>query len=273
MHRSRTLIVSDLDGTLLRSDKSVSDRTRRSLIAAREAGLRTAVASARPLRLIDDVLGDITTLFDVLIVSNGAAVIDPASRTTIYEHRLSVEDAIGTIQRIRQQWPTAGFGWELGTHFISDQTFIDLSRRTTILRDPVVEEVTPFPRAGVHQLVFAVPGAAPAALVETAGETIGGGYWVTDSNGGVVEISTSAVTKAEAARWWAQSIGRSLADVVAFGDELNDLPLLQEAGMGYAMGNAAPHVQRVAQRTTGTNDDDGVAVVIENLIAQTRTAS
>lgn len=272
MRRSGTLIVSDLDGTLLRSDKSLSDRTRRALIAARETGLHTAVASARPLRLIDQVIVDTATLFDVLIVSNGAAVIDPADRTTLHEHRLSVLDASRIIELVRERWPQAGFGWELGTHFIGDSSFVELSRRFTILRDPVVEYVTSSPHTGVHQLVFAVPGIAPADLIEPVGRILGAGYWVTDSNGGVVEISTSAVTKAEGASWWAQSLGRTLADVVAFGDELNDVPLLREAGQGYAMANAGLHVQRFAQSTTATNDDDGVAYVIENLIARNYSA-
>lgn len=268
MPHDGTLIVSDLDGTLLRSDKSVSDRTRRALIDARAAGLHTAVASARPLRLVDQVIDDAAALFDALIVSNGAAVIDPSARTTLYENRLSVDDASRIIDLVRSTWPGAGFGWELGTHFIGDASFVDLSREESILRDPVAEDVMPLPHTGVHQLVFAVPGVRPAALVADVARMIGADYWVTDSNGGVVEISTAAVTKAEGARWWAQSLGRTLTDVVAFGDELNDVPLLQEAGHGYAMANAAPHVQSFATRLTSSNDDDGVARVVEELIAR-----
>lgn len=268
MPHDGTLIVSDLDGTLLRSDKSVSDRTRRALVAARAAGLRTAVASARPLRLVDQVIDDAPALFDALIVSNGAAVIDPAGRTTLHENRLSVDDAERIIDLVRAAWPTAGFGWELGTHFIGDAPFVELSREAGILRDPVAEDVAPLPHTGVHQLVFAVPGITPADMVAPVARMIGADYWVTDSNGGVVEISTAAVTKAEGARWWAQSLGHTLADVVAFGDELNDVPLLQAAGHGYAMANATPHVQASAGRLAAGNDDDGVARVIEELVAR-----
>lgn len=267
MPHDGSLIISDLDGTLLRSDKSVSPRTRGALEAARAAGFRTAVASARPLRLIDQVLADAASLFDVLIVSNGAAVIDPRDRATLHEHRLPVDAAAAVIARIRSRWPEVGFGWELGTHFIGDAAFVELCRRMTILRDPVVEEVSPAPATGVHQLVFAAPGAVPAQLVDEVGAMLGGDYWVTDSNGGVVEISAARVTKAEGARWWADSLGHGLEEVVAFGDELNDIPLLRAAGRGYAMANAAEHVRLTAHATTASNDDDGVALVLESLVA------
>ena len=265
---NQTLIISDLDGTLLRSDKSLSERTRRSLLAAREAGLRTAVASARPLRLVDQVIDDAASLFDALIVSNGAAVIDASRRETLHENRLPAEDSDRIIDIIRGAWPNAGFGWELGTHFVGDQAFVELARDTAILRDPVEEETSAVPHTGVHQLVFAVVDIPPADMVGEVSRMLGADYWVTDSNGGVVEISSSTVTKAEGARWWAESIGKTLADVVAFGDELNDAPLLRDAGRGYAMANAALHVQSVADGTTASNDEDGVAIVIEQLVTR-----
>ena len=268
MPDNQTLIISDLDGTLLRSDKSLSERTRRSLLAAREAGLRTAVASARPLRLVDQVIDDAASLFDALIVSNGAAVIDASRRETLHENRLPAEDSDRIIDIIRGAWPNAGFGWELGTHFVGDQAFVELARDTAILRDPVEEETSAVPHTGVHQLVFAVVDIPPADMVGEVSRMLGADYWVTDSNGGVVEISSSTVTKAEGARWWAESIGKTLADVVAFGDELNDVPLLRDAGRGYAMANAALHVQSVADGTTASNDEDGVAIVIEQLVTR-----
>lgn len=268
MSHDKTLIVSDLDGTLLRSDKSLSDRSRRALIAARGVGMRTAAASARPLRLVDQVINDASVLFDALILSNGAAVIDPADRRTLYESRLSVQDATRIIDLVRSRWPTVGFGWELGTHFIGDATFVKLSLQADILRDPVAEDVASLPLTGVHQLVFAVPGITPADILTQVARMIGDDYWVTDSNGGVIEVSTAAVTKAEGARWWAQSLGLTMENVVAFGDELNDVPLLQAAGRGYAMAGAIPSVQASAGCLAAGNDEDGVARIVEELVTR-----
>lgn len=260
-------MVTDLDGTLLRTDKTVSERTVSALTAARAAGMRTAVATARPLRLAQQVLGDAAGLFDALIVSNGAAAINPASGRTLHETPLPVAAAGAAIAQLRQRWPAAGFGWEYGSHFRSDAAFVELCKREAILRDPAADDVAESPDRGVHQLVFAVAGLVPAELVAEAQRLLGDELWVTDSKGGVVEVSPASVTKAAGAAWLADSLGLELGDVVAFGDELNDLPLLAAAGRGYAMANAEAHIRAAASDIAPSNDEDGVARVLEGFLA------
>lgn len=266
-HNSVRAVITDLDGTLLGHDKTISPRTEAALQAVRGAGFLVAAASSRPLRLVEEVLGAHIGLFDATMVSNGAAVFDRAG-AVLRESLLPEAESETIIARLREHWPESGFGWELGTYFASDGRFLELTRAGGILRDPSAERVTEIPAQGVHQLVMAVPGALPRSIVQTVAEALGAGYTVTDSSGGVVEISSAAVSKAGAARWWSHSIGSSLADTVAFGDEHNDLSLIVAAGHGVAMGNAIDEVKDAADEVTGTNDDDGVAVVLERILAQ-----
>jgi len=79
----------------------------------------------------------------------------------------------------------------------------------------------------------------------------------------MLEISARGVTKASALAWLAESLGVEAADVVAFGDMPNDIPLLRWAGLGVAMGNAHPEAVEAADEITAPNTDDGVARVLE----------
>jgi hypothetical protein len=259
--------VTDLDGTLLNRHGVVSDRSREALRRAREAGLRTAVASARPWRLITEVLGEDLRLFDAAIVSNGSAVVALPGLDVIDETLLSPSVAAEVIATVSRRWPDAAFGWELGGEFGCDEDFAALAGRQRILRD--FHRATPrtVPHAPVHQIVFARPGCEPADLLAGTAALLHDDHVATDSRGGVVEISAAAANKASAALAWVTTFGAGLEHVVAFGDELNDIALLRAAGLGVAMGNANPAVKSVAGLTTGSHDADGVAEVIETLLS------
>lgn len=258
------LVVTDLDGTLLTSRKTVSAPTFAALRAARDTGLHLAVASARPLRLIESVLSPaVLDLLSAVIVSNGAAIVDPRSKgAPLHEVAVTANTGADLIRVLRRLWPDAGFGWEFGTHFACDAEFLALTHTEAILRDPHPDLVSPVPAAPVHQLVMAVPGRVPRDLVDTVASALGGSFAVTDSLGGVVEISLARADKGTAAHWLARSLEISMDQVIAFGDEHNDLPLLTRAGIGVAMANASAPVRAAATVVTASNDDDGVAAFL-----------
>ncbi|MFZ4841274.1 Cof-type HAD-IIB family hydrolase [Mycetocola saprophilus] len=263
------LLVSDLDGTLLTDQKRVTPETVAALVLAREHGMALAIASARPFRLIRAVIDPETlALFDAVIVSNGAAILSPDGTRILHEDALAPSELAALITHLRARYPDAGFGWESGTEFGSDRRLLELAERGGVLRDPHPDRVRELPESPAHQLVLAPGDGLPRDLIEAIRGEIGDTYAVTDSLGGVVEISPARVTKADAARVWAESLGHSLARVVAFGDEHNDLPLLRAAGLGIAMGNATPEVRQAADRVTDTNMDHGVARALRALLGQ-----
>ncbi|WP_183086115.1 Cof-type HAD-IIB family hydrolase [Mycetocola tolaasinivorans] len=268
MLSSYPLLVSDLDGTLLTDQKSVSPETTAALRAAREQGMALAIASARPYRLIRAVIPEETlALFSAVIVSNGAAILSPDGTRVLHSDALGVAELATLITRLRALFPDAGFGWESGTEFGSDQQMLELVAAGGVLRDPHADRVKHLPTASAHQLVMAPAHGIPRDHLDTVRRELGEAYAVTDSLGGVVEISPVSVTKADAARVWAASLGHTLAEVVAFGDEHNDLPLLRTAGLGVAMGNAAAEVRETAHLVTATNNDHGVARTLWALLS------
>jgi hypothetical protein len=93
-------------------------------------------------------------------------------------------------------------------------------------------------------------------------------YWTSTVTGGLLEVSGPGITKAFSLERMAAGQGIDREQVVAFGDMPNDLPMLAWAGTGVAVANAHPEVLAVADEVTASNDDDGVALVVERLLAQ-----
>lgn len=259
-------LATDLDGTLLDPSGAVTAATVAALGRAKGVGMRTAIATARPLRLVTPLLSDeLREVLDALIVTNGAAIYDAADGELLHEDALSVAHTATAMSRVRELWPEAVFGWETGQDFWSEAAFLDRVRAGGILRDPDPQRLAELPGAPVHQLVFVVPGIEPASCVERAAEALGASVSVTESHGGVVELSAPLITKGDAVSNWilARNSAHSIADAITFGDGHNDLSMLLSAGAGVAMGNAANDIQECARFVTSSNRDDGVAAFVE----------
>ncbi len=265
-HRYRG-VVTDLDGTLLDPAGRVTARTARALDAARAAGMRVAAASARPLRLVEEALGEHADRFDALLVSNGASTVAVPDRAVLDEAVIAGTDAVALLERLRDQWPEAGFGWEVGSRFEHDPEFAAIARDRAIVRTLEGGAVAQ-PGTAVHQIVVAWPDGDPADRLDALRAACPSDLVVTHSAGGVAELSAAGADKAAAMRRWAALGGFGVADVVAFGDQTNDLTMLGAAGLGVAMGNAGAAVRAVAGAVTLGNDEDGVAVAVEAMLGR-----
>lgn len=263
--RQVSAVITDLDGTLLSSGKQVSDRTAQALQLARQGGALLVAATARPWRQAQLALGDSLPLFDAVIVTNGALVIDPVSGRGLREASLPAERARQAIHRLAEL-PKIGFGWEGLDGFECDAQFAAIAQTQTVLRD--IGPIRATPTGAVYQLVAARAGLVPHDYLMHCVELLGPQVDVTDSEGGVVEIAHPQATKASAAAWFVEGRGVASGNTVAFGDQHNDLGLLTWAGRGYAMANALPELQAVAAAIAPSNDDHGVAVVLEQLHEQ-----
>ncbi|MBW3092328.1 HAD family hydrolase [Bifidobacterium sp. 82T10] len=260
------LVVTDLDGTLLNENGQVSSRLQDMLGRANNAGVLFAAASARPLRLVKQVLGPVLPLFSALFASNGAQVVDTAACHVIHSELLDERQCAGIIAMLKSRYPQAGFGWEYREGFGCDQAFWDLRAHGGILRDPDSQRISSIPNAPVLELVMATPGYKADQYINGCHELIGKDFTVTDSSGGVMEISNAHANKAYASQIWAKSLGAGLRNVIAFGDGLNDVPLLRAAGMGVAMANADERIKAAADAIAPSNQQDGVGVFLTNLL-------
>ena len=258
------LIASDIDGTLLRDDGTMSDRTVAALAAVEDAGLVVVLCTGRPVRWMKPI-AEQTGHHGLAVCANGAIVYDMHTERVVEEFPLDVEVARRLAVALREGVPGVAFAVERGTGMLHEPEYVPLGRFETIeatfddlLTEPMVKLIAKHPEMGSTEL-YAAAHEAIADLAELAETTY--------SSGTIVEISAAGVTKAFGLERLAAEHGIDADEVVAFGDMPNDIPMLAWAGRGIAVGNAHPDVLAVADETCASNEDDGPARVIEELLA------
>jgi len=267
------LLATDIDGTLLRSDGTVSDRTRAALQAATEAKFAVAFVTGRPPRWLD-VLVDATGYVGMAVGANGAVLYDVGQEEIVSAHVLA-PDLMRTLgAELRAAFPEVAFAVEYGKGFAAEPEYVhewDINppydRRGAPIPPPLVgslDQITVEP--GVKLL--AKDRALDAdTFLDEATTLVGGRATLTHSSSfGLLEISAPGVTKATGLAELAERFGFAKDEVAAIGDMPNDLAMLQWAGRSYAVANAHPEVQAVADEVTVSNDEDAVARLIESLL-------
>lgn len=250
------LIASDLDGTLLRSDRAtVSARTRAALKRASDTGVAVVLVSARGPRGVTAV-ADALSIEGLAICSNGAIVYDLVTRETIRHRELASDVAADTIRKLRRRLPGVCFAAETGAVIALEPSFKGAwagwqPPEDTVHGDALELVATP---VTIARAVGSSIEELAAAAREVAGETAA----VSISGECVIEILAAGVNKAAALEELAYALGVKADEVVAFGDYPNDLPMLAWAGRSIAPANAHPEVLASVDEITASNDDDGV---------------
>ncbi|MFJ8073466.1 Cof-type HAD-IIB family hydrolase [Streptomyces sp. NPDC096176] len=266
------LIATDLDGTLLRDDKSVSDRTIAALAAAEEAGIEVFFVTGRPARWMD-VVSDHVHGHGLAICANGAAVVDLHSGGKLLEVRdLPRTTAMDVVRTLRTAAPGTSFAVELttGIHYEPDYPPFHLDPGATVAAaEKLLHEEQPGEGAPVIKLLAHHPDLVPDSFLTLARVAAGElASFTRSSPTALLEVSGLGVSKASTLALCCAQRGISADEVVAFGDMPNDVEMLTWAGTSYAMGNAHPDVIAAASGRTVANNEDGVAVVIEQILAR-----
>ncbi|MFE7130590.1 Cof-type HAD-IIB family hydrolase [Streptomyces sp. NPDC057638] len=266
------LIATDLDGTLLRDDKSVSERTVAALAAAEAAGIEVFFVTGRPARWME-VVSDHVHGHGLAICANGAAVVDLRDGIRLLRARpLAREDALEVVRRLREAVPGITFGVETTTGFHHEPTypppFSFDPGATVAVAEKLLAPATPGESAVPVLKILAHHDALdPDAFLARARAAAGSIASLTRSSPtALLEISAAGVSKASTLELCCAERGIAAAEVVAFGDMPNDVEMLSWAGTSYAMGNAHPEVIAAASGRTVANNEDGVAVVIERIL-------
>jgi Cof subfamily protein (haloacid dehalogenase superfamily) len=258
------LVASDLDGTLLRPDETVSDRTRAALAAARAAGITVVLVSGRPPRSLGPIAERIG-VGGIAICANGAIVWDLDSGTMLDHAPLAADLATRLVHRVREAIPGALFAVELESGFGREAGWSDgvVAAQPDVLEADALELIT----GPVTKLLVRQPSIEFAELAERARAAVGDDAVVTWAGLRLVEISAAGVTKAFALERLCRRLGVDASEVVAVGDMPNDLAMLEWAGTAVAVANAQQSVLDAADEVTASNTDDGVAVLLERILA------
>jgi Cof subfamily protein (haloacid dehalogenase superfamily) len=268
------LVATDLDGTLLRSDGTISERTRAALQQATESGVVVVLVTGRPphtLRKAAEAAG----VSGLAICSNGAVIYDLDQPGIVRHTALEIETAARLIHALRAAVPDVCFAFVRGERFACEPAYHAISQARDhadgYLDLAILGEALALCDEAPTKLIarhHSINADDLLAMVHALGLD---GFEATHSGAPFVEVAAAGVTKARALEALCTDLGIHARDVVAFGDAPNDLPLLRWAGLSVAVANAHPHLLATAHEIAPANDDDGVAVVLERLLARAFT--
>ena len=269
------IIATDVDGTLLRSDHTLSARTLAVLSDALGAGWLVVPVSGRQPSAIRTVVAG-TPLLGHCIGSNGAVGMDLLTGLVLFEQTIDAEAQSEFVERMRREIPgvLCAAVRDAGRVFVPEEGYIalmdpgDHGRTEPVLDDYPLADVVGTPST---KIVLRHPVVRAEVLLDTARRLGVPGVHPSTSGAPFLEVAAGGVTKASGMQRMCDLLGRSGSDVVAFGDNNNDAELLAWAGHGVAMGNALPEALAAADEVTATNDDDGLALVVERLLAGAAT--
>jgi len=267
------LLAIDLDGTLLtpRPHKHITARTRLALRRAAAAGVTLVIATGQNLAVLQNTCGDLP-LNGPQIIENGAVIANLEGR--IYHERyLPSEHILPALALLREH------GFYRAYHTIH-RVYVDrhTPRAREWYRPPVqpvieVEDVASLFPLPCVKVVGIGEEERIRALRSTFEQRFAGELYVTQSSFDLIEFLHPGVSKGHALQQIAADLGLASEGVVAFGDNHNDIGMLRFAGLGVAMGNAHDEVKAEADFVALSNSEDGVAVVIEEMILPALNAS
>ncbi|MBT1096660.1 HAD family hydrolase [Streptomyces chartreusis] len=265
-----SLIATDLDGTLLRGDDTLSDRTLDALGRVVAAGAQHLVVTGRPAPRVRPLL-DILGSTGLAVCGQGAQLYDAGADRLLWSVTLDrelAETALGKIEA------------EVGQVYAAvDQDGVDgltLIEPGYLMPHPTLPAVRVRRRDDlwcepISKVLLRHPTLSDDELAATARAVVGSLATVTMSGPGTVELQPCGITKATGLALAAEHLGLGPRETIAFGDMPNDIPMFDWAARGVAMANAHPELKAVADEITASNEDDGIAVVLERLFADTLT--
>lgn len=258
------LIATDLDGTLLRSDESVSQRTRDALAAATAEGAAHIVVTGRGVRWTRHILDDLGYR-GLAVCGQGSQVYDAA------EHRLLTSV---TLDRQLAAVALAKIEAEIGPLFLAaSRSGVDGDvlvgpgyAVTGALPSVPFTDVSDLWAAPLSKIYVQHPELSDDELAEAAVRAAGGFVTVALAGPGIVELLPLGLSKATGLSLAARRLGLKAADTIAFGDMPNDVPMFRWASYGVAMADAHAELKAVADEVTSSHEEDGIAVVLERLL-------
>jgi len=262
------LVALDLDGTLLNSAQDLSPRSEAAVRAIRDRGVRVILASGRMHASMVPYARQLQ-LEEPLIAYNGALVRWDRTGEVLHHIPVPADWALQVMDFARQESLHLNLYFDDVWYSPADSEWAQLYARRT-RQQPVIRADLYEWAAGREPTKIICIGPPPRiqAGLQAWRERARGELYVTTSEPEYLEFMHPAVSKGLALQRLCAHLGIPLAQTMAFGDNLNDRPLLEAAGYGVAMGNSAPEVKAVADRVTGTNDEEGVAQVLEEWLAQ-----
>ncbi len=266
------LIATDLDGTLLNRFGEVSPRTVAALQAAHEAGVIIVFATGRPPIVAFREVAAVGPAVRYGVMANGSMICSLPDAEPMFTIGFPSTLAFEAIARLRAHDPLFGFALATDRGFTEEVGFAE--RMPVHHVNPTVDDVLSGHDGAtetIKLLAFHHQHSA-VELLDLIPPIIGTDLVVSHMGTEAVELGPVGADKGAGLRWLCAHLEIDAADVLVFGDEINDLAMFDFAGRSVAVANASPTVRAAADEVTDSNDDDGVAKVIESLLAESAGA-
>lgn len=261
------LVATDLDGTLLREDATVSARTREALAAVTAAGAAHIIVTGRAVPWTRHILDDLG--YDGLAVcGQGAQVYHAGEHKLLTSVTLDRQLAGSALSKIEAE--TGPLAVAVSRDGLDGEVLFSPGYRVHEGPLPAVAEDDPVRlwAEPLNKVYIQHPTLDDDELTRIARATVGDMVAVVMAGAGIVEILPLGLSKATGLSLAARRLGVKAADTIAFGDMPNDIPMFGWARYGVAMANAHDELKAVADEITVSNEDDGIAVVLEKLLLQ-----
>jgi len=269
------LIAVDMDGTLLKEDRSISKETYKAIQKAKSKGVKVVLTTGRPMDGITSYLNKLNLISenDYAIAYNGALIQNTKTKEVIAKTVMSIED-INYLYKLSQDLQVNIHAltdkicitpkWNKYSQLESDMNdiplnivdFNNIDKDTTIVKIMFIDEPEILEKA-INNL--------PKEIYDK--------YTVLRSAPYFLEFLDKNVNKGQGVKTLSEILGIKQEEVICIGDAGNDLHMIQFAGLGVAMANAFPEVKEIADYITLSNEDDGVAHVINKFILNDERAS
>jgi Cof subfamily protein (haloacid dehalogenase superfamily) len=285
------LIAIDLDGTLLNSYGQVSERNREALKKAQEKGIQIVLASGRSTNSVKNMANELGNN-NYIICGNGSLVYDLRNEDIIYDKFIEKKKALQIIKICEQNSIYYNVYTEnmviaktLSNNVLfyhqenankpdSRKTKINLveniydyienlenenilkftiSDNSNIIFNSIIKKLRDIKNIDVLDVAH-----MSRKIIKSGTEEVEIAYYYT-------EITNENVDKWNATKWLAEKLNISNEEIIGIGDNVNDKLLIENAGLGVAMGNSAPYIKEIADRVVATNNEDGVAQIIEEI--------
>lgn len=267
--KDKKVLVLDLDGTLTNSQKEITDKTLEAVFRMQEHGHKVVIATGRPTpgalpiakKLKLEKFGGFIASF------NGGQITDCGSGEVIYQQTLP-KDIIPELFKLAEELNIGFISYDKTGIIAVDRPdkYIDLEARINHLPVSYKKNIAEYIDFPLNKcLGTAEPEVAPEkeqAFIEKFGDRIN----VSRSEPFFIEITPKGIDKAASLEHLCEIIGSSRENMIACGDGFNDISMIEYAGVGVAMANAQEEVKAAADYITVSNDEDGVAKVIYEMI-------
>ena len=260
------LIAADMDGTLLDPEKKVRDTAIQAIREAMDLGLIFTISTGRPIQGVERYEELFHLLEAPIITYNGAVIIDPRDKSVLYEKSLDPQGALEILSWAKI-FGTTVLIWSAGALYIFEHNErTDHYAEMAKIGGIVIEDEAALVRQGITKILWYDEAEQITRFQGELKNTLTGNTTFCTSSPRFLEFFHGGVSKGRALQFLGERYQIHPSEIIAIGDEMNDISMLRYAGLGVAMGNAREEVKEQADFITRSNDEDGVAHVINSFV-------